>query len=167
MDDIERVRSRFTPERIRILLLGESPPPKRGFFYTGDSTLFYETVAVMTEACGFSGSPVAFLTSFRKAGFFFDDFSQQRGDKPGRRPLDPDVQQAVRRIAGLISAHKPDAVVAVLRTLQLLVQESVTASGFEAPVRVLRFPYWRDEDAKEAYRNGLRAVLGEFGCANR
>jgi hypothetical protein len=41
-DALRRIRERYKPDAMRVLLLGESPPPY-GFFYRGDSTLFRES----------------------------------------------------------------------------------------------------------------------------
>jgi hypothetical protein len=34
----------------------------------------------------------------------------------------------------------------------------------ETPLRVLRFPYFRDAEAKTEFAAGLAAVIREFGC---
>jgi hypothetical protein len=80
-----------------VLLLGESPPPGRGFFYSGDSSLYRFTFPVLSEECGFPTEPTAFLSRFAEARFFLDDFSSTRGDKTAARVGDRDV---ARRSSG-------------------------------------------------------------------
>ncbi|MBI4361594.1 MAG: hypothetical protein HY558_00310 [Euryarchaeota archaeon] len=36
MDEIERVRRDFKPDKVRVLFVGESPPAMGGFFYKVD-----------------------------------------------------------------------------------------------------------------------------------
>jgi hypothetical protein len=164
--DLEAVRRRYLPASgIRILLLGESPPPIRGFFYTGDSTLFEETVTVFAEECGFPSEASDFLDRFCDAGFFVEDFSQIRGDKPANRADAPDVQAAVRRLAGLIDDQGPVAVVGLLKRIRGLVGRTVAASAHPAtPWRCLTFPYWKSENKRARYRDELRQVLRDYGC---
>jgi hypothetical protein len=77
MTDLEATRARYAPKRLRVLFLGESPPPIRGFFYTGDSTLFTHTSAVMVHRCSMPTAPERFLRAFQAAGFFLDDYSSK------------------------------------------------------------------------------------------
>jgi len=66
------------------LLLGDSPPPGRGFFYTGDSSLYRFTAPVLQQESEFPREPQAFRSRFAHAGFVLDDFSSRRGDKPAQ-----------------------------------------------------------------------------------
>src|SRR4051794_4067480 len=91
--ELEAIRERYRPRgAIRVLMLGESPPRGRGFFYLGESSLYRFTAPVLREECGFPDGVLAFLSRFAQAGFFLDDFSPRRGDKPAARPHDRDVQ---------------------------------------------------------------------------
>lgn len=49
-------------------MIGESPPPGRGFFYTGDSTLFHHTAEVMAAECRFPTDRDLFLRRFAARG---------------------------------------------------------------------------------------------------
>ncbi len=69
-DDLVTIRERYRPSAVRVLLIGESPPPGRGFFYTGESSLFKFTVPVLVQQCGFTAEPAGFLRRFAEAGFF-------------------------------------------------------------------------------------------------
>jgi len=166
-EDLEAIRLGYRPDAdIRVLLIGESPPPGRGFFYTGDSTLFRASVPVFAERCGFPSDPEAFLRRFAGEGFYLDDLSTLRGDHPGDRPDADDVKTSLRRLAGMIDEHRPVVVVGVLDRICSLVERVVALSSEPGtPVRCLPFPYWKSESAKREYQRGLRDVLEEFGCS--
>jgi hypothetical protein len=164
--ELEAVRQRYRPVGpLHLLFLGESPPPGRGFFYTGNSTLFRVAHPVFVRACRFPSDPDAWLTAFAETRSYLDDFSSTRGDKPHTRPNARDVRGAIQRLARLVSEGQPTVVVPVLREIAHLAEEVVAASARpETPLRVLRFPYFRSDHAKAEFANGLAAVLREFGC---
>lgn len=158
--DIERTRERHRPSRIRVLMLGESPPRGRGFFYTGDSTLFRCTVPVLVRECGFPDDQDSFLARFKEEGFYLHDFSSERGRKPVREPESGEVKASVGRVAELISCERPVVVLGLLRGLLTLVTRSVESSDApDTPFLCLRFPYHRDEDAKAEYQSELASAL--------
>lgn len=166
MADLEAIRQAYLPPYgIRLLLLGESPPPGKGFFYTGDSTLFRATVPVFVEECGFPSGVTEFLPAFAGAGFFLEDFSLIQGAKPHLTPKHHEVIGTVKRLAKLVDENAPVAVVGVLREIEGLVQRVVAESGRpDTPVRCLRFPYYKSPSAQRAYQDGLRRVLADHGC---
>lgn len=166
--DLEAIRRSFRPDKIRVLLLGESPPPGRGFFYAGDSSLYRFTAPVVRRICRFPLEPEAFLTGFAGAGFFLDDFSSRRGDKPAQRADDDDVRDAVNRIAASITTDEPEFVVGVLLGLSSLVEEAIHASAHpDTPWRCLPFPHPKNEEGQRRYQEGLAAVLRHVGCGPR
>lgn len=145
--------------------MGESPPPGRGFFYTGDSSLYRFTAPVLVQECGFPREPEQFLRRFSQAGFFLDDFSSTRGDKPAARPGDHAVREAVKRLAATISADGPVVVVGVLFSLRPLVREIVEASSRpHTPWECLHFPNPKSKEGQRLYQAGLRNIILEFGC---
>lgn len=153
------------PGGIRVLFLGESPPPGKGFFYTGDSTLFRTTVPVFVAKCGFPSEPARFLSAFAEGGFYLEDFSLTRGDKPHLTPDRPDVTATVNRLAKLVSEHAPVVVVGVLREIEDLTRRVVAESErSDTPVQSLRFPHHKSQQAQREYQDGLREVVADYGC---
>jgi hypothetical protein len=164
--ELEQLRAEYRPARVRLLLLGESPPPGSGFFYLARSTIFTCTRRVLVEQCGFPNDASAFLNAFAAAGFFLDDFSPQRGDQPASRPGEPDVRASVARIAATIDSERPLVVVGVLQRIERLVGEAVEQSQRpETPWICLPFPNWRSDSTRKAYEAALRRVLEDFGLA--
>jgi hypothetical protein len=165
-EDLEAIRrGYFPPECIRVLLLGESPPPGRGFFYTGDSTLFRQVVPVFKEACGFPDDDAGFfLPRFAAAGYYLDDFSPKRGDKPAARPDDRDVRAAIDRLGQLIAAQPVIGVLGLLTSIEQLVGDAVGASDRKVPWRCLPFPHPRNPRNQRLFRDSLLKAVNQWGC---
>jgi hypothetical protein len=166
--ELERLRAEFRPASIRLLLLGESPPPGKGFFYLARSTIFTCTRRVLVEHYDFPSKADAFLDAFAAAGFFLDDFSPRRGEQPAGRPEDADVRASVARIAATIDSERPLVVVGVLQRIERLVGEAVEQSQRpDTPWICLPFPNWRSDSTRKAYEAALRRVLEDFGLGRR
>lgn len=168
--ELERLRAEYRPAQgeMKVLLLGESPPPGSGFFYVARSTIFTCTRRVLVEQCDFPSDAAAFLDAFAAAGFFLDDFSPQRGDQPASRPLDADVRASVARIAATIGDERPLVVVGVLQRIERLVGEAVEQSERpDTPWICLPFPNWRSDSTRKAYESALRRVIEDFGLARQ
>jgi hypothetical protein len=163
--ELERLRAKYRPAHgaMRLLLLGESPPPGRGFFYLARSTIFTCTRRVLVEQCGFPHESGAFLDAFAAAGCYLDDFSPVRGDQPASRPESADVRASVARIAGTIGAERPLVVVGVLQRIERLLGDAVEQSQRPAtPWICLPFPNWRSDSTRKAYESALRRVIEDF-----
>jgi hypothetical protein len=162
--ELEQLRAEYRPASVRVLLLGESPPPGNGFFYLARSTIFTCTRRVLVEQSGFPHEADAFLDAFAAAGFFLDDFSPQRGDQPASRPADAVVRASVARIAATIGSERPLVVVGVLQRIERLLGEAVEQSQRpDTPWICLPFPNWRSDSTRKAYEAALRRVLEDFG----
>ena len=164
MNDLEQKRMSFLPEGpLRVLMIGESPPPGRGFFYCGDSTLYRATKPILCDRLGFPDDRERFLASFRKSGWYLEDFSTIRGDKPHLRPRAPKVVSAIQRLSDFVGQRRPTVVVGVLLEIAPLVSAVIERSECpQTPWRCLRFPYWRSRPAMAAYQEGLRELIGEL-----
>ncbi len=166
--ELERLRAGYRPASVRLLLLGESPPPGKGFFYLARSTIFTCTRRVLVEHCGFPSEADAFLDAFAAAGFFLDDLSPRRGDQPASRPEDAEVRASVARIATTISCERPLVVVGVLQRIERLVGEAVEQSERpDTPWICLPFPNWRSDSTRKAYESSLRRVIEDFRLARQ
>jgi hypothetical protein len=166
--ELEQLRAEYRPASVRLLLLGESPPPGKGFLYLARSTIFTCTRRVLVEHYDFPSNAGAFLDAFAAAGFYLEDFSARRGDQPASRPDDAEVRASVARIAALIGSERPLVVVGVLQRIERLVGEAVEQSERpETPWICLPFPNWRSDSTRKAYESELRRVIEDFGLARQ
>jgi len=75
--DVEALRARFQPERIRILFVGESLPAGGTFFYNGDSNLVRYTCEAFAAALGTPDGARSFPSVFRDHGCYLVDLRRE------------------------------------------------------------------------------------------
>ena len=71
--DVERLRRRYRPQRIRLLFVGESAPAGGTFFYAENSTLYFETREAFAKQFREELANRSFLDFFRGLGCYLDD----------------------------------------------------------------------------------------------
>src|SRR3972149_4195099 len=81
---LEKLRLHYKPARIVLLLVGESPPPRRGFFYDADSPegqLSRNTRRVFEDVSGVEFADRRdFLNHFKREGCYLYDLFGPRGE---------------------------------------------------------------------------------------
>jgi len=79
-DDRVQLRRKYRPDKIRFLIIGESPPHKGTFFYKKDSLLFKATLAAF-EIVFPKVNQVDVLDQFQQMGFYLDDLCEEPVDQ--------------------------------------------------------------------------------------
>ena len=136
--NVEKIRSRFRPDQIRILFVGESPPEGGKFFYCGNSRLAQNMKRVLTkELLTGTGD---FFEAFKASGCYLDDLvlvpvnkSPDKIRKQMRRQAIPDLAKRIRR-------YRPHVVVALLKGIEQDVSDAVNRSGVDTRFYVTHFP---------------------------
>ncbi len=160
--NLENLRLYHRPSRIMLLLVGESPPPREGFFYDATATEgalsrntrklfedFFETKYVDRRD---------FLNRFQKKGCYLFDLFKERG-KTVYMATRHEKETAVAELCSLIQEAKPRNVVSVLKRTSRLVEEAVKEA--EVTVRYKALPYPTRNRVKE-YCSGLVPILSEL-----
>ncbi len=156
--DFEEIRQRFKPARIRILLVGESPPPNKGFFYdvnTTETQLPRNTRLVFGDKLG----RIEFLDIFRREGFYLVDLFGSR-QKTVKNANSFEKKIAVAGLIDNIHDASPEYLVSVLKRIDPLVRSARNKSGADVEYRCLRFPTWQ---YVSSYRNEFKQILTELG----
>jgi len=137
---IEFIRRSYRPVRIRLLLVGESPPASGDFFYTGGNmTAFTETAFSRATGRDYS-SPEEFLKAFKRSGCYLEDLCRKPINKQSRSERKRAHGASIIPLAARLRQLNPDAVVIVMRAIALPVKTAVTTAGLSCPVYVLPFP---------------------------
>ncbi len=151
----ERLRRRYRPDDMVVLLVGESAPAGGTFFYQGDSTLFTATREAFERAFGSMPVGEGFLGRFREMGFWLYDLADEPVNRRPGRPRKYTVSQGVTRLSRLVEDADPDFVIAVKTSLEGPVRRAASLAGFPAHrLLILPFPLyqWREEYVRELAR---------------
>ena len=153
----ERLRRRYRPRRVRVLLVGEAPPASGRFFYRADSGL-YRAIRRPFVALFPSRPGRSFLESFRDHGCFLVDLCGRPVDR-----LPPALRRKARRegeagLARALRALRPSAVVVVVKSVGASVRRSARRADWSGTLVELPYPgRWKRN--RENFDRGFRAVL--------
>lgn len=139
-EKIERLRYRYKPDKVTILLVGESAPEAGTFFYTGDTLCKY-TQNAFTRAYPEVNSQTKeeFLSFFQSKGFYLEDLCliPVNGlDSKQRRQC---IKNSVSSLAERIKTYSPIVVVAMLKRIEKDVLKSLQLSGINAQIYTVPF----------------------------
>lgn len=155
----EALRQRYRPDRIDILLVGESRPAGGTFFYLANSNLYYATHEAFQLALGPMPAGNDFLDILRDRGVWLYDLADAPVDRMRGRPRREAVQARVSEVVDLLHDSQPRLIVAIKKDLAPTVRQALQDADIDVDrLRVLPFPLyqWRD-----AYVRGLAAMLGD------
>ncbi len=166
MDKIlEKLRLRYKPARIVLLLVGESPPPHKGFFYDADSPegqLSRNTRRVFEDVSGVEFADRRdFLNHFKRKSCYLYDLFQTRG-KTILRASRKEQEVAVEKLSNLLQQDKPEVTVSVLKRTGKLVAKAVERAQIPVNYRTLPYP---TRNYAPQYRSELAAILTSFSEA--
>jgi len=141
-DNVEELREMYRPEKIEVLLVGESPPGDRWkFFYCDNgSRLGYATMEAFEKAFQRKfESYKEFLDFFKSKNFYLEDLFHVRGKKVCEASLD-EVQKALEGLTQFIALHRPRLVIAVLCRICGCVKKAAADAKLDISVICLPFP---------------------------
>ncbi len=159
---LEKLRIAFKPSRIVLLLVGESPPPHRGFFYdptVPEGQLSRNTRKTFQDQFRIEyADRQAFLSAFQAKGCYLFDLFKQRG-KTFPTTTREERNAAVVELRSFLQEEKPRLVVSTLRRISGLVEEAVKTSQLTVEYRTLPYP---TRQYIPEYRSKLGTILSEL-----
>ncbi len=162
---LEKQRLYYKPARIVLLLVGESPPPHRGFFYDTDSPegqLSRNTRRVFEDVSGVEFADRRdFLSHFKRKGCYLFDLFKPRG-KTIHRADRREKEVAVEELSNLLRQEKPKITVSVLKRTSKLVEKAIERAQIPVSYRALPYP---TRNYGTQYGSELAAVLTSFSEA--
>jgi hypothetical protein len=171
--DVEALRAAFRPDRVRLLLVGESSPAGATHFYLANSILFRATRDAIARGLGVATPPSgeAFLDWFRELGGWLVDVADQPVNKLPDADRTEAVDAGVARLAGVLADTRPTRLVVVLRRIAGAVRAASGIAGYdETSIDVVPFPVrqWRPvyvdqlaEIARQTFvGSGVRSTAG-------
>jgi hypothetical protein len=156
---IDDLRTRYRPERVEILFVGESSPAQGTHFYRANSNLYRATRAAFAAAYGDDNVPrgEAFLRYFRDHGCWLVDLADSPVNRLGPTERRGAVERGIARLAELLKQTSPPQVIAVKRDIADFVRRAQSLTGADTELTALPFPVrqWTAD-----YVRGLAGVLG-------
>ncbi|RCU49207.1 hypothetical protein DU002_12720 [Corallincola holothuriorum] len=138
--DIEKLREKFRPEKVRVLLIGESPPAEGTFFYDRSLMTAYTKSAFESALSQKFSTNAEFFEYMRQTGYYLEDLSQVPVDKLPCAEREAKLIEESQRFAERVSQMNPKAVVIVLKKIEKIVRQALRKAGSSAEVYVLPFP---------------------------
>lgn len=159
---LERLRLYYKPSRTLLLLVGESPPPHKGFFYDADSPegqLSRNTRRVFEDVSRVEFADRRdFLNHFKRKGCYLFDLFKPRG-KTIHRADRREKEVAVEELSNLLRQEKPKITVPVLKRTSKFVEKAIERARIPVSYRALPYP---TRNYGTQYRSELAAFLTSF-----
>jgi hypothetical protein len=154
--DNEELRRSYRPDKIKILLVGESAPVSGKFFYRKSAMTTF-TARVFESVYGQAFEDTAdFLRCFKANGCYLDDLSLVPVNAMGPVARGRALRESIQSLAKRIIEMEPQVVVAVLRKIGPHVRQAVQFAGLPIVFRSLPFP---GQGHQKKYMAGLESIL--------
>jgi len=161
-NSLENLRHSYKPSEIRLLLVGESPPPHKGFFYDATTTegpLSRNTRRSFEDFFRTKYSDRQdFLRQFKSKGCYLFDLFTDRG-KTVYKASKREREMAVTTLSGFIHEVNPRMVLSILKRTSKLVEEAIKRDKLVVRYKVLPYP---TRNYVTEYCYGLREFLAEL-----
>ena len=158
-EERETLRRSYRPDKVKVLLIGESPPASGDFFYR-KSAMTIHTWHAFENVYGVKfGNNVDFLSFFRARGCYLDDLSLTPVNAMPKRERTQKLRESVHLLYPRILEVEPDIVVAVLLKIEPYVREAVALTGRDFRFDALPFP---GDGHQSKYIERLSAILREY-----
>jgi len=136
----EKIRQSYTPDRIRLLLIGESPPDSGKFFYVkSHMTTFTSHAFQRAHGIAFNDN-TDFLKYFKDCGCFLDDLSHKPVNNLSKTERENELKKCINPLSERIRKFNPPVITIVLKKIEKYIRKAISKSGCDAETYVLHFP---------------------------
>ncbi|WP_319409473.1 hypothetical protein [uncultured Desulfosarcina sp.] len=164
--DIESIRIGFRPEKIVLLMVGESPPAAGDFFYV-KSQMTKFTAKTFELAHGKKIPPddqQNFLEYFKRCGCYLEDICCTPVDDIPTEDRQRKLAEAVVGFSDRLARLRPLVVVVILKKIAAHSRIAAAMANLDVPIYVLPFPGYGHQ---KKYINGLRKIIRKHvNCVN-
>src|ERR1700722_6041718 len=153
-DPIEAVRTKFRPERIVTLFVGESAPHSGAFFYLGNTSMARNMKRAMSDAGLSAGGD--FLERFKAYGWYLDDLVLAPINHLPPSSRKQRWRQSQQSLANRIAEYRPRAILTLLLGIRAVIESAATAAGSDAAFFAVPFP---GNGQQERFRREIARIL--------
>jgi hypothetical protein len=167
-DEFALARNKYKPERIRLLLIAESPPSSGGFFYfeetTGKDHLFRETMKALKlwperRVMGSHLDKRLLLKEFRSRGFFLIDTCEEPIDQLMPSERKSRTLKGSANLVGVVRKLNPEHIIIVKKTVFAPVRDALLRSGLGGRILNSKPVPFPSHGNQRVYRRTLRRVV--------
>lgn len=157
--DTESIRQRFKPGKIRLLLIGESPPASGKFFYARSAmTTFTSQAFEKAHGVKFKDNS-DFLKYFKACGCYLDDLSHSPVNHLDPHEREQQLRENVDALSQRIKEANPSVIAISLKKIEGYVRDAIRKSGRSPEVYILPFA---GSGHQNNYIERLASIIGEF-----
>ncbi len=156
--DIELLRESFRPNRIRLLLIGESAPKSGDFFYKGCRMTTHTKKPFEKVFNKFFSGTIDFLKFFKRKNCYLEDLCQIPINETTPAERNRIREESIKDLAQRLRTQKPEhiAIVGKEKKLKGQIEKAIKEAGLSCPICILPFAgnSWQNE-----YEAGLEEIL--------
>jgi hypothetical protein len=153
IERIEKLRKSFKPQRIGILLVGESPPEQGKFFYEG-GVLHNATRDAFKNAFDLRFDEREFLDCFRDSGCYLDDISEDPVNKKDDLDRNYKLIRCIPELEKRLREYSPEIIVVIMKKIGFFVKYAAMQSKLEkTKIYYLPFPAYNKKIRKSMFEN--------------
>ncbi len=157
--DTESIRQNFKPNKIRLLLIGESPPTSGKFFYIKSAMTTY-TSRAFEKAHGVRFKNNSdFLEYFKVCGCFLDDLSHTPVNQLDLHEREKQLQENVQSLSERIREANPSVIAISLKKIEPYVRDAIMKSRCNPKVYVLPFA---GSGHQNKFVDSLTSIIDEY-----
>ncbi len=136
-ENVEAVRTRFRPDRITTLFVGESAPASGDFFYFGKNAMLRHMQRAVAQSPCEDGD---FLQRLKSYGWYLDDLVLEPVNKLTKSEREAKCLAALNSLASRIAEYRPLAIVSLLMSIKGVVYAAADVAGSDAIRFAVPFP---------------------------
>jgi hypothetical protein len=166
--DYSQARRNYEPEKIRVLLVAESPPSSGGYFYfnktIGKDHLFRETMKALhfwprnkSMRSGIDKTPM--LKKFQSEGFFLIDTCELPVDRLSPKERMIAIHREANGLASRTRRLNPTYVVVVKKTVYHSVRDAFIREGLDGKILNKKPLYFPSHGNQAKFRTTLRRLI--------
>jgi hypothetical protein len=160
--DTELIRRAYKPDKVRLLMVGESPPAKGGFFYLKDRKILMVTYTgqAFQRAHGLTfRDNEQFLNYFKECGCYLDDLCTFPVDDLSASEREKCLRDSIEGLAQRIQGMQPPVIAIVLKRIEGYVRDAIRGAGCCPEVFLLPFP---GNGHQNKYIEHLAEIVGAY-----
>jgi len=160
----EEMREEYKPKKVKLLLVGESPPKDGVFFYGSSQKCQMTTYTSQAFELAFNEkfkNIQEFLQFFKDKNCFLDDLCTEPVDKEDNNARNKKLQKSIPTFANKLRKINPEIIVIALMKIEQYVASAIKISKMNSQPTVYTLPFAGYGHQKK-FKNKFVKILGKY-----